>query len=179
MPNNASSALTRLLREPSGSPVEKECLDEFLLQHASRYDFSLDESCGTVFRLLVERRFLARGWAGDPRDYRLRVLQCMRVLMRDPAHREHFVRLNGVTSLIGVFAELAGEHLSDRVDAEFTSEMLVETLSILKRFATLPPPPPPQPPPQPPALAVALPADEQTLHRTLVLLLSTREALVL
>ena len=180
MPNNASSALTRLLREPSGSPVEKECLDEFLLQHASRYDFSLDESCGTVFRLLVERRFLARGWACDPRDYRLRVLQCMRVLMRDPAHREHFVRLNGVTSLIGVFAELAGEHLSDRVDAEFTSEMLVETLSILKRFATLPPPPPPpQPPPQPPALAVALPADEQTLHRTLVLLLSTREALVL
>ena len=42
-----------------------------------------------------------------------------------------------------------------------------------------PPPPLPQPPPQPPALAVALPAVEQTLHRTLVLLLSTREALVL
>ena len=165
-PTSASAAmaalLCQLLREPPGK--EKEQLDEFLLQHGQRYDFSgasalkpAHESFGMVFQLLVQERFLSQAnWERlQPRDCQLRVLQCMRVLMRDNSHRTLFAELGGVSKLVGLFGQLADEHFQGQ--AEFGSEMLVETLSILKRFAT------------------HESADEYRLQRTLVALLSTRE----
>ena len=69
--------------------------------------------------------------------------------------------------LVRTFAELSAEH-SSHPHAQFASEMLVETLSILKRFASLE------------ALCpTGVPTDELRLQRALVALLSTREALVL
>ena len=163
--------LCELLRAAPGVQREKEQLDEFLLQHGQRYDFSgtsalksrgeAGESFSTVFQLLVQERFLSHAnWDRlRPRDCQLRVLQCMRVLMRDTSHRALFAELGGVSKLVGLFGQLAEEHFQGQ--AEFGSEMLVETLSILKRFAT------------------HESADESRLQRTLVALLSTREALVL
>ena len=117
-------------------------MDKFLFQHAQRYDFSHGEAgeiLGGVFKLLVRNRFLpqADSFVLQPRDYRLRVLQCMRVLMRDPVHQGVFIEMGGLAELIGVFSELQEEHFADE-HGEFASEMLVETLSILKRFAALP-----------------------------------------
>ena len=157
-----AALLCRLLREPPGG--EKEQLDEFLLQYGQRYDFSgasalqpAHESFGMVFQLLVQERFLSQAnWERlQPRDCQLRVLQCMRVLMRDNTHRTLFADLGGVSKLVGLFGQLADEHFQGQ--AEFGSEMLVETLSILKRFAT------------------HESADEYRLQRMLVALLSTRE----
>ena len=157
-----AALLCQLLREPPGG--EKEQLDEFLLQYGQRYDFSgasalqpAHESFGMVFQLLVQERFLSQAnWERlQPRDCQLRVLQCMRVLMRDNTHRTLFADLGGVSKLVGLFGQLADEHFQGQ--AEFGSEMLVETLSILKRFAT------------------HESADEYRLQRTLVALLSTRE----
>ncbi len=157
-----AALLCQLLREPPGN--EKEQLDDFLLQHGQRYDFSggsalkhARESFGMVFQLLVQERFLSQAnWERlQPRDCQLRVLQCMRVLMRDNSHRTLFAELGGVSKLVGLFGQLADEHFQGQ--AEFGSEMLVETLSILKRFAT------------------HESADEYRLQRTLVALLSTRE----
>ena len=156
--------LEELLREPPGK--ENEQLDHFLLLHGQQYDFSGTSACagesfGMVFQLLVQERFLSRAnWERlRPRDCQLRVLQCMRVLMRDNSHRALFAELGGVSKLVSLFGQLADEHFQGQ--AEFGSEMLVETLSILKRFAT------------------HESADESRLQRTLVALLSTREALVL
>ena len=143
----SSNALNELLRSPltAGPQLdeEKELLDEFLLQHAQRYDFSHREAgaaFGLTFQLLVQQRFLSRpNWEKlQPySDCRLRVLQCMRVLMRDQTHRTCFVELGAVGSLVALCIELAGEHFSSSAGGEFSSEMLVETLSILKRFAAL------------------------------------------
>ena len=124
-----------------------------------------------------------------PRDYLLRVLQCMRVLMRDPAHRSLFSELGGATVLVRLFWDLSEEH-STNPHAEFASEMLVEALSILKRFASLE-----ELCPAPPdaaaasagvlngggaaALLAGASADSLRLQRGLVALLSTREALIL
>ena len=150
-----ATILCQLLREPPGK--EKEQLDDFLLQHGQRYDFSRALELGMVFQLLVQERFLSQAnWERlQPRDCQLRVLQCMRVLMRDNSHRALFAELGGVSKLVGLFGQLADEHFQGQ--AEFGSEMLVETLSILKRFAT------------------HESADESRLQRTLVALLSTRE----
>ena len=73
-----------------------------------------------------------------------------------------------MAELISMFSELQQEHFAHE-HAEFASEMLVETLSILKRFAALP------------SLAASggAAAEEMKLQRALVALLSTREALVL
>ena len=153
--------LSHVLYAPPGAHREKELLNEFLLQYGSHYDFG-GSGFSAVFRLLVEQRFLSQAnweqlW---PRDYQLRVLQCMRVLMRDPGHRTLFAETGGVSKLVALFCQLADEHFAHE-QAEFASEMLVETLSILKRFAT------------------HASADKLRLQRTLVALLTTREALVL
>ena len=166
--------LARLLRASFGeqqqADAEKEEMDKFLLQHAQRYEWD-DGIFGEIFRLLVSERFLpqaSRGRALQPRDHRLRVLQCMRVLMRDPAHRAHFAEAGGADVLVNLFSELTSEHFA-HPHGEFISEMLVETLSILKRFAALPTLCP----------APHAAADEMKLQRALVSLLSTREAIVL
>lgn len=163
----AIAALDKLLRQPVGSggghggprgsgehthgsraadaaalrEQEKEALDDFLLLHARRYDFSHADSAaafGSTFSLLLSERFLSENWERmAPRDFQLRVLQCMRVLMRDGAHRHAFAATPGaVARLISLCVELSAEHFASA--PEFSSEMLVETLSILKRFAALP-----------------------------------------
>lgn len=136
-----------------------------------RYDFShvaTGEDFGDIFRLLVEQRFLVTPSPMQLRDYTLRVLQCMRVLMRDPAHRSLFSELGGAEVLVQLFVDLATEHTT-HPHAEFASEMLVEALSILKRFASL----------EALCPAANTAAGELRLQRALVDLLSTREALVL
>lgn len=190
MGESASAALVAILMGGPPSPSqEKEAIDRFLLQHAQRYDFSsraAGETFGEVFRLVVARFLLIVAPKGDkrdaaacreqpadlwPRDYLLRVLQCMRVLTRDPAHRSLFSDLGGTEVLVRLFVELSSEHCL-HPHAEFASEMLVETLSILKRFAsssTLCPSP----------VGRCSLADGLHLQRGLVDLLSTREALVL
>jgi len=154
MGESASAALVAILMGGPPSPSqEKEAIDRFLLQHAQRYDFSsraAGETFGEVFRLVVARFLLIVAPKGDkrdaaacreqpadlwPRDYLLRVLQCMRVLTRDPAHRSLFSDLGGTEVLVRLFVELSSEHCL-HPHAEFASEMLVETLSILKRFAS-------------------------------------------
>ena len=143
-------ALSTALRSPPGSALEadKQALHDFLLQHARRYDFSAAKF-GSAFLLLVNRRFLcANAWRRmEPRDAQLAVMQCMRVLMRDAQHRATFVETPGaVARLVELCVELADEHFS-APDSEFFCGMLVETLSILKRFAALPELlPPPTPP---------------------------------
>ena len=114
----------------------------------------------------------------QPRDYTLRVLQCMRVLMRDPAHRALFVELGGAEVLVRLFADLAHEHCA-HPHADFASEMLVETLSILKRFAALEHLCPNSNAANAHDPHAVSPADALRLQRGLVALLSTREALVL
>jgi len=123
--------------------AEKAALDDFLVLHARRYDFSQPaaaaEAFGTTFSLLVSERFLSKqNWGRMlSGDFRLRVLQCMRVLMRDGNHRRAFAGTPGaVGRLCGLCVELARDHLAS-LGANFASEMLVETLSILKRFAAL------------------------------------------
>lgn len=77
---------------------ERSDMDRFLFEHSQRYDFS-GPPYDAVFHRLVSARFLSHEdtWEEtQPRDYRLRVLQCMRVLMRDPAHQAHFADLGGV-----------------------------------------------------------------------------------
>lgn len=173
--------LAALLREPpcataNGSAAaqqEKQALDEFLLQHRERYDFSHGDggkAVGATFQLLVSERFLSQAnWERlQPRDCRLRVLQCMRVLMRDQKHRACFVEMGAIGRLAELCVQLADEHFSSP-GADFASEMIVETLSILKRFAALPE--------LEPAASGTL--DERRLHRALTTLLATRDALVL
>lgn len=171
----AGAALLRLARslaEPFDEALaekERDEMDRFLLQHAQRYDFSHGEHgelFRNVFRTLVQERFLTQPDCVriQPRDHQLRVLQCMRVLMRDPAHHDFFVEAGGMTELVKLFSELEQEHFAHE-HVEFGSGMLVECLSIIKRFNSLP------------ALAAA--AGETKLQRALVALLSTREALVL
>lgn len=149
-------------------------MDAFLLQHAQRYDFSTGEegaAFAEAFRFLVEERFLApANWEPQiaARDYQLRILQCMRVLMRDPAHRSTFSDAGGVNVLVQLLAELSSEHFASP-HGDFVSEMLVESLSMLKRFASL----------EALCPATNTPAEELRLQRSLVVLLSTREALVL
>ena len=140
-------------------------------QPTERYDFSLDKShteFAELFCLLVEQRFLLKSEQQPPRDRQLRVLQCMRVLMRDAVHRTLFCELGGAEALVKLFISLADEHFTNP-HGNFTSEMLVETLSILKRFASLD------------ALAPKpMPGcDHLRLQRSLAVLLSTRDALVL
>jgi hypothetical protein len=145
--------------------AEKAALDDFLVMHARRYDFSGGgDAFDSTFALLVGERFLsAPNWHRmDTSDFRLRVLQCMRVLMRDGAHRRAFGRTPGaVARLCDLCVDLTTEHFDPptgegrrgadtgggpvgegRRGADtgggpeaYTSEMLVETLSILKRFA--------------------------------------------
>jgi len=131
---------------------------------------------GTIFQLLIKQRFLLESNRRQPRDCQLRVLQCMRVLMRDPAHRVAFADLGGAQVLVQLFADLSEEH-SSQPHTEFASEMLVETLSILKRFASLEALAPV--PRTAGATVGAAAADDLRLQRALVALLSTREALVL
>jgi hypothetical protein len=87
--------------------------------------------------------------------------------MRDAVHRSFFVEAGGIQFLVRLFSELAQEHFV-HTHADFTSEMLVETLSILKRFASLPS-----------LWSTSHAAEEMKLQRSLVTLLATREALVL
>ena len=167
--------LIRLLGHPFGEQLadkEKEEMDKFLVQHAQGYDFSHGETgemFGLAFKLLVQERFLLQPKQEhqQPRDHRLRVLQCMRVLMRDASHRSFFVDAGGVHVLVSLVSELAQQHFSPSL-GDFASEMLVETLSILKRFGSLPS-----------LSSTSRDAGEMKLQRALVALLSTREALVL
>ena len=148
---------------------EKEELDEFLLQHRERYDFG-ETSFEATFESLVRDRFLSpAAWEQlEPSDCRLRVLQCMRVLMRDQKHRTRFVEMGAVEALVGLCVKLADDHFQYPA-ADFSSEMIVETLSILKRFAALPELEP----------AAGTLASTLALHRALTTLLATRDALVL
>ena len=174
-----ASDLLALLRRPPSPVEERAAMDAFLLRHAQRYDFSsaaAPEAFADIFKLLIEERFLRSQL--QPRDYTLRVLQCMRVLMRDEAHRAMFVTLGGAMVLVRQFADLAHEHCS-HPHAEFASEMLVETLSILKRFAALEELCPTRNAAHACDLDAVSPADALRLQRGLVALLSTREALVL
>ena len=121
--------LIELLRGPP-SAEDKAAMDAFLLKHAQRYDFSsvaAPEPFAEVFQLLIQERFLRSQL--QPRDYTLRVLQCMRVLMRDPAHGSLFVELGGAEVLVRLFADLAHEH-SAHPHAEFGSEMLLSLIHI-------------------------------------------------
>lgn len=129
-------------RAAAQQQAEKAALDDFLLMHARRYDFSSGDGAadafGTTFALLVNERFLsAPNWLRmGTADFRLRVLQCMRVLMRDGAHRRAFGRTSGaVARLCDLCVDLTTEHFEPPTLDGYTSEMLVETLSILKRFA--------------------------------------------
>lgn len=168
------SRLSRLLAQPfdeQQAEREKEEMDKFLLQNSQRYDFSrgdFADAFASVFRLLVQQRFLPIPDCVriQPRAHRLRVLQCMRVLMRDRAHLELFVDCGAISELVQLFSELKGEHF-EQEHVEFGSEMLVESLSILKRLASLP------------TFAGIGVDPEMKLQRALVALLSTREALVL
>ena len=128
----------------------------------------------------------------------------MRVLMRDPVHRNLFADLGGAEVLVRLFADLSCEHCAASSHAAAGgTEMLVETLSILKRFATLSASAPASrrrigasPPPSPAATAASQPsasmaasasassapygaAGELQLQRGLVALLSTSDAIVL
>ena len=170
-----SAELLSLLSRPPSPAEERAAFDAFLLRHAQRYDFSSSEY-SDIFRLLIRERFLRS--QQQPRDYTLRVLQCMRVLMRDPAHRSLFTELGGADVLVRLFGDLAHEHQVNP-HAEFTSEMLVETLSILKRFATLETLCPTRNAANAAELDAVSPADALSLQRGLVALLSSREALVL
>ena len=207
LPSDAE--LLALLSKPPEPALEKNAFDSFLFRHAQRYDFSSSTSApfGEIFRKLIEERFLpSPSWEPpQPRDYQLRVLQCMRVLMRDPVHRNLFADLGGAEVLVRLFADLSCEHCAASSHAaEFGTEMLVETLSILKRFATLECLCPGEPPPhrrvaaaaaaaataasQPSASMAATAsassapygaAGELQLQRGLVALLSTSDAIVL
>ena len=133
-----------LAEDEAQQAAEKAALDDFLLLHARRYDFSngngVAEAFGGTFALLVAERFLSpTNWGRmSSADFKLRVLQCMRVLMRDAAHRRAFASTRGAVSrLCELCVELCNEHFGSP-GVDFTSEMLVETLSILKRFANLP-----------------------------------------
>lgn len=167
------AALAALLSREPNPHEEKTAMDAFLLRNAQRYDFSSSvagDAFRDIFGRLIQERFLLLSSRErlQPRDYMLRVLQCMRILMRDGIHRILFADLGGTQVLVRLFIELSREH-DAHAHAEYASEMLVETLSILKRFAASE------------ALCAAPrnPEGDLRLQRALVSLLSTREALVL
>ena len=177
----AAAALVECLRGDLSPEREREAMDAFLLENAQRYDFSdmpAQEDFVEIFRLLIKQRFLPDTSRQQPRDCQLRVLQCMRVLMRDPAHRMLFSELGGAQVLVRLFVELTDEH-SSQPHTDFASGMLVETLSIMKRFASLEELAPLSRTAAAASTSAAEPTDDMRLQRALVALLSTREVLVL
>lgn len=135
-----ASALKAHLDEPfpSDAVMEKQLFDDFLVKNAHRYDFGSEEH-QQLLVVLASQRFLGRDqWQRlQPNDHKLRVLKAMRVLLRDERNRVEFSRLGGVQVLCRVLGESIDEHFSPTADetSEYNAEMLVEMLSVLKRYA--------------------------------------------
>ena len=195
-PPDTTHLLIDLLQQTSvNQNKEANLIDTFLAQNAQKYSFE-HKNCKHIFRLIVQNRFLknqhivATNNAGPQNSITdaaspaqvsapntsdavtikddstmVRILQTMRVLMRDKAHREEFVKLKALKALAHFCNNLANQHFA-RGGITFASDMLVETLSILKRFANNT------------DLQLIEPQPNE-LHVALVALLSSRDALVL
>eukprot|EP00899_Mesostigma_viride_P006794 jgi/Mesvir1/16115/Mv08400-RA.2 len=142
-PGRLVATLGNSLKEPASSQTreqrlqEEQWLEDFTQAYAQRYDFSSPESgltFDTLFNNLLEFRLLNKAWLqAASSDQKLRVLQCARLLTRDPKLQAHFVNQGGVVVLAQLFEEFAKDHYADE-QPPFHAEIVIECASILKKL---------------------------------------------
>ncbi|KNC51184.1 NEK/NEK10 protein kinase [Thecamonas trahens ATCC 50062] len=91
-----------------------------------------------IFSALFHERLKRSAWcASASRDYRLTVLQVLRLLLRDPRFTRAFVADDGIAVLGTRLAEIFPEYHAD-AGAPFLAETVVQMASILKNLASDP-----------------------------------------
>lgn len=129
-----SSASTRPKKSKN---VEESRLDAFLLRHSKRYDFSSPQYT-TLLHHLVTDRLLSLSWEKSAsREHRLRVLRAIRVLSRDHALQEEFLKYKPMQVLASTLRKYTKEYFnSENGEPPYVAECIVEICSILKRIST-------------------------------------------
>ncbi|KAK3288119.1 hypothetical protein CYMTET_4424 [Cymbomonas tetramitiformis] len=141
-----ASELSALLQQPvskqSGSEKKEEArkLEDFAIQFAKCYDFSAASlpnlDMGTFLRLLFAKRVNCDDWPKrTPPDHKLRVLQCIRLVLRDNSFMGLFIELGGIEAVSSIFTDLSSDHFLE-TQPPFNSGLLVECASIIKKLAT-------------------------------------------
>jgi hypothetical protein len=114
--------------------LEETRLDAFLLKHSKRYEFSTD-AYSKLLSQLVESRLLNAEWERQAsREHRLRVLRAIRVLSRDPALQEQFLRYRPLGTLAAALHRYTREYFDS--EPPYAAESVVEVCSILKRVSS-------------------------------------------
>ena len=90
-------------------------------------------------RALCVCRLLSEHWAAaTPDDQKLRVLQCIRLLLRASAHQREFVAVGGMAVLCAVFKQLSEAHFAPphthHTHTSFNASLLIECTSILQKL---------------------------------------------
>eukprot|EP00241_Pyramimonas_parkeae_P015086 CAMPEP_0114282738 /NCGR_PEP_ID=MMETSP0059-20121206/3718_1 /TAXON_ID=36894 /ORGANISM="Pyramimonas parkeae, Strain CCMP726" /LENGTH=580 /DNA_ID=CAMNT_0001403399 /DNA_START=306 /DNA_END=2044 /DNA_ORIENTATION=+ len=125
------------LSQHSAEDLQQEgvLLEVFAVEHAECYEFQSQAIPYEQFLTrLVTFRLLSADWSRCiPTDQKLRVMQCVRLLLRDARHQSQFVALGGVDAVCSALQSLAAQHFA--VDSNsFNSSMLVECASIIKKL---------------------------------------------
>lgn len=135
----------------------------FVVQCSQQYAY--DHKCFRDLLLLFRARLLdSEWWPNAGRDDQLRLLQCLRLLLRDDELKSTFTEVpQAFDRLAELFVSLANALF--HLPVVLTSECVTELASIFKNFATLP--------------RYRRAMFERSVHRTLALLLSSDEFFVL
>ncbi|XP_036394617.1 serine/threonine-protein kinase Nek10 [Megalops cyprinoides] len=164
-PLQRSSDSRRGVAQPANEASE---LENFSVTYSNQRSFSrhphhklfLD-----IFTCLVRNRLMCSAWIDQaPPDHILRVLICLRLLLREPLYQKVFHQLKGIDCLAQYMGSVSSSYL-DCEEQTFAMEMLVNITYMFQKLAVM---------------------EEQRewviecgAHKTLVKLLATRDSSVL
>ena len=126
--------LAEILAQDAGDTDEEApLLERFTQAHAEEYTFG-EEEHGRLLQALVHHRLHHQAFVhSGQHDALLRVLQALRVLLRDEALMASFTSLCDLRTFAQLTFSLVEQHLSSE-PLSFSTECLVECTSILKKL---------------------------------------------
>eukprot|EP00002_Diphylleia_rotans_P032632 TRINITY_DN6865_c0_g1_i1.p1 TRINITY_DN6865_c0_g1~~TRINITY_DN6865_c0_g1_i1.p1 ORF type:complete len:679 (-),score=129.85 TRINITY_DN6865_c0_g1_i1:16-2052(-) len=115
--------------------LESRLLEEFILSHSATYDFqTLHHLYNRVFVGLLQNRLMNKSWIPIASlDDVLRILQAIRLLVREGTFLKSLFDAQGVNVLYEFLESYAKEHFDDEHQI-FYNEAIVEIVSIVKRL---------------------------------------------
>lgn len=121
---------------------EQDLLESFAQGHSNTYNFSSDPLFSHLYRALlqalIKNRIMMTGFPEiSPPHLYLGSVQCLRLLTRDANLLREFDAADGLTFLSAQLKALTVEHFGGKDEsAPFTTELLIELASIIKKFTS-------------------------------------------